>query len=551
MGRDTNWRHDIQGRVKCKEYADGSNITYIYDNASRLRQRIDGKLQVTQYNYNRDNTVSMVSYTNATVSTPTVTYTYDPNYSRISYMIYRNGSTIYTYNPISPTPTLGAGRLASIDGPEANDTITYIYDELGRCIERGINGVISSWVFDAANRVTSEANVLGKFDYTYDGPTHRRLSANYPNGLTATFSYLDNVGDRRLERVTYTQGATPISEFSYSYDVPTERIATWSQKSGTQPPLVYSLGYDAANQLTSATASQSGNVLKKFAYIYDLVGNRLTEQIDGSTRQFSYNALNELTSDDSTTEDAATYQWDAEQRLVAAIAGTQRTEFTYDGIGRRVGIRQSINGSEVRSCRFVWCDDEICEERTSTGAVAKRFFTQGVKVETGTAASNFYYVRDHLGSIWEVSDSGGNIRARYSYDPFGRQTRLTGDLNTDFGFAGMFRTAEASLNLTKCRAYDPDIGRWLSRDPLENAELAQGYNLYVYGGNDPVNKIDPTGTMTKHDCTGLAIAGLLACGTLAVGLFKPAIVLCFVIFIYVQTEICDKIHDPDPEGCSS
>ena len=62
MGRTTSWRHDIQGRVKCKEYADGSKVTYLYENTtSRLRQRIDEKLQVTQYNYNRDNTVSRIS----------------------------------------------------------------------------------------------------------------------------------------------------------------------------------------------------------------------------------------------------------------------------------------------------------------------------------------------------------------------------------------------------------------------------------------------------------------------------------------------------------
>jgi hypothetical protein len=41
------------------------------------------------------------------------------------------------------------------------------------------------------------------------------------------------------------------------------------------------------------------------------------------------------------------------------------------------------------------------------------------------------------------------------------------------------------------RDYDPEVGRWLSKDPI----LLRGgqTNLYVYAGNDPVNNVDPSG----------------------------------------------------------
>ena len=92
-----------------------------------------------------------------------------------------------------------------------------------------------------------------------------------------------------------------------------------------------------------------------------------------------------------------------------------------------------------------------------------------------------------------MTDAGGNVRARYAYDPYGRQTLVSGDVSADFGFAGMFWSSEASLSLTRFRAYDPNLGRWLSRDPLENAELSEGPNLYAYVRNDPVNLVDLSG----------------------------------------------------------
>jgi RHS repeat-associated protein len=494
LGRTTSWAHDIQGRVKCKEYADGSKVTYLYENTtSRLRQRIDEKLQVTQYNYNRDDTVSQICYTNATVATPPVAFVYDAHYSRLRSMTDGTGTTHYGYIPINAATSLGAGQLASVDGPLPDGTITFSYDELGRRVSTAINEVASSVTYDAAGRVITSTNALGLFTNTYDGSSFRVASQTCPNGQTAEFDYAGNLQDQHLQEITNKLGDTSISKFIYGRDVTTGQITSWSQQADTETTLIYDLAYDSGDQLTAATVSAQGNVVNNFSYSYDPAGNRLTEQVDATTRQFSYNALNEMTSIKGDASLEADYQWDAEHRLISVTSGNEKTEFTYDGLGRRVGIRFLVSGTEVSDRRYTWCDNEICEERTPAGIVSKRFFVQGMKIESGAVAGAYFYSRDHLGSIRQLTDSSGSVRASYAFDPFGRQERIAGDLEADFGFAGMFWTSEIELNLTLFRAYDPSIGRWLSRDPLRDAEVEEGPNLYLYAGNNSVNATDLLG----------------------------------------------------------
>ena len=174
------------------------------------------------------------------------------------------GTTHYGYIPITRAPSLGAGQLASVDGPLPNDTITFSYDELGRRVSTAINGVASSVTYDAAGRIITSTNALGVFNYTYDGNSFRKASQSYPNGQTAEFRYAGNLQDQHLQRITNKLGNTPISEFIYDHDVPTGQITSWSQQAGTQTPSIYSLAYDHVDQLTAASVSAGRQCRKDF-----------------------------------------------------------------------------------------------------------------------------------------------------------------------------------------------------------------------------------------------------------------------------------------------
>ncbi len=94
------------------------------------------------------------------------------------------------------------------------------------------------------------------------------------------------------------------------------------------------------------------------------------------------------------------------------------SEFAYDGLSRRVGIVEKTNGVVASERRYLWLGATMAEERDATGGtVSKRFFGQGEQV----AGENYFYTRDHLGSVRELTDSSQTVQARYEYDPYGRR----------------------------------------------------------------------------------------------------------------------------------
>ncbi len=295
----TTWERDLQGRVTREIRPDGSAWEDTYENTtSRLKQLKDPKNQIIGYEYFLDNNLKQATYTNAVVTTPTVSFTYDAVYDRPATMADGTGTTTYTYNPITASPSLGAGELASLDGPLSNDTVSYTYDELARIATRGLSGFVSSFNYDALGRLTSQGSPVGNFTYSYDGTTFRPLSLSYPNGQTTQYTYFPNSGEHRLQQIKHlAPGATTISKYDYTYDL-VGNTATWSQQVGAGTAKVYALGYDATDQLTMAavTGPIPLPVPNRFAYSYDPVGNRAAEQLDDAVTGATHNNRNELTS---------------------------------------------------------------------------------------------------------------------------------------------------------------------------------------------------------------------------------------------------------------
>lgn len=93
-----------------------------------------------------------------------------------------------------------------------------------------------------------------------------------------------------------------------------------------------------------------------------------------------------------------------------------------------------------------------------------------------------------------MTDVNGTLVARYDYDPYGKrganEITTTGAVESDFGFTGHYHYGPSALTLALYRAYDPDLGRWLSRDLLGEQG---GMNLFQYARNSPIAWLDPNG----------------------------------------------------------
>ncbi len=442
----TGWTYDVEARVTQKTYPDTSTVTYTYESTtSRLKSVLDALGQTKQYGYAPDNRLTAVNYPNAVNATPNVSFAYDPYFPRPTSMTDDNGTTTYAYVPVGG---LGALQLQQESGPLANSVIGYAYDELGRLASRTVAGAgAESFGYDPIGRLTSHTSDLGAFTLSYLGQTNQITQQQLASStLSTAWSYLPNSGDRRLAGISNV-GLTTGQFSTYSYTTTPENfisgISEASDSASVYPStLTQTASYNNLNQLTNL----SGQALS-----FDTNGNLLS---DGQRN----------------------YSWDAENRLIGITYPGQsgkQTTFSYDGLSRRTAITSTPVGSgSATTTSYIWCGSSICQARDATDAPTRGYYAEGELV-SGTPAQSYYYGFDQIGSTRRVFASTSSAPA-YGYDPYGNPLQSTAPF-TDFNYAGMFYNADSGLYLTQYRAYDPVVGRWLSRDPIGEPSVQSGF----------------------------------------------------------------------------
>ncbi|BBF86236.1 Rhs family protein [Aquitalea magnusonii] len=109
----------------------------------------------------------------------------------------------------------------------------------------------------------------------------------------------------------------------------------------------------------------------------------------------------------------------------------------------------------------------------------------------------YYYHADHLGTPQALTDAQCQLALEMDYQAWGEAREVIAEvaasagIRNPFRFQGQYHDDESGLHYNRHRYYDPEIGRFISRDPIG---LMGGLNVHNYV-DSPATKIDPLGLM--------------------------------------------------------
>src|SRR6185437_5234646 len=106
-----------------------------------------------------------------------------------------------------------------------------------------------------------------------------------------------------------------------------------------------------------------------------------------------------------------------------------------------------------------------------------------------------YYAQDDYGNVQGQFSDSGAVTETVTYGDWGLPT-ITGGVTNRLTWKGLSYDPDVGLTYMRARWYDPNIGRFISEDPLG---LRGGINPYVFANNDPINGRDPSGMLIDFD----------------------------------------------------
>jgi RHS repeat-associated protein len=289
--------------------------------------------------------------------------------------------------------------------------------------------------------------------------------------------------------------------------------------------------YDPAGHLLRQ--DRAGDVVPE-RFVWDAAGNLLDRAPDGSQGRvegnrlkvwrdirFDYDPWGNVSHKRKGTRQSQRFTFDAEDRLVAVTTGdaqgTVETRFDYDPLGRRIASseirRDAFGGTREERKRFVWQGLRMVQE-VRDGSVSSYVYDPdshytplarldavighvlaqvGIEQARETARI-FHFHTDPVGTPLELTDEAGELAWAGKYTAWGKVERgedaaLLERTEQPLRYPGQYADGGTGLHYNTFRYYDPDVGRYVSQDPIG---LLGGENVYSYADN-PTGGADPLG----------------------------------------------------------
>ncbi|HTZ23665.1 MAG TPA: RHS repeat-associated core domain-containing protein [Streptosporangiaceae bacterium] len=529
-GAVSRFGYDAAGRLISSADPLGRVTTRAYDSAGSLIAVTDPSGGVQHMSYDADGRLTQRTGTDGTQ----VSFAYDPAGNRTS-MTDATGTTRYAYD--------GNGRLLTVTGPDGA-VLAWAYDAAGqRTALTYPDGLQVGYGYDPNGRLVFLRDPRAGDAVCVLDPDGRLLTEQLPAGHGRRYHYESGL----LHRFEAISDDRPAATTTLSYD-PDGRIRIVAEEEHD-----HEYRYDRAGQLVYAARRRAGSPQEELRLSYDAAGNRARLRHDGTETHYRYDDADQLLAME--TEGRSTeFRYDSLGRLTEAATGTRRRTITYDGFGQPVVIAgtddarpgkvtseridQTFDGDGLLTGLIHTVDSEPGESeraaaaryRWSAGDQVPQILTEWAEhrlddmdghasgppldadfsygygrtfASTEHAAAVFHH--DAFGSAVHSEETGAWVQSR-AYDIFGApepgepqdgEHRFRSPELPKFGYRGELTLTESPpLIYLRSRTYDATVGRFTTRDPvLLPGGFTQPVAPYAYAGNDPLNLIDPLGSM--------------------------------------------------------